>query len=210
MTRLVEHVWRSWPALLGALALGYLLGSIPFGLLLTRLSGGPDIRAHRLRQYRRDQCAAHRPQGPRRRDPALRHAEGHRRGLLIASRARRRGRACRRPRRLPRPPVSGLARLQGRQGRRDLYRRPARLLLARSAGLLRDLARGRRRHPLFVAVGPGRQRGHAGRPVVARQSPEAGLLFVAMAVLVFIMHRANIARLLAGTEAKIGQSAVKP
>jgi glycerol-3-phosphate acyltransferase PlsY len=30
--------------LLLALALGYLFGSIPFGLLLTRFSGGPDIR----------------------------------------------------------------------------------------------------------------------------------------------------------------------
>ncbi len=28
-----------------AFAFGYLLGSIPFGLLLTRASGGPDIRA---------------------------------------------------------------------------------------------------------------------------------------------------------------------
>jgi acyl phosphate:glycerol-3-phosphate acyltransferase len=28
-----------------ALAFGYLLGSIPFGLLLTRVAGGPDIRA---------------------------------------------------------------------------------------------------------------------------------------------------------------------
>ena len=28
-----------------ALAVGYLLGSIPFGLLLTRVAGGPDIRA---------------------------------------------------------------------------------------------------------------------------------------------------------------------
>jgi glycerol-3-phosphate acyltransferase PlsY len=33
------------PAYLGALALGYLLGSIPFGLLLTRLAGTQDIRA---------------------------------------------------------------------------------------------------------------------------------------------------------------------
>ena len=28
-----------------AFAFGYLLGSIPFGLLLTRAAGGPDIRA---------------------------------------------------------------------------------------------------------------------------------------------------------------------
>jgi glycerol-3-phosphate acyltransferase PlsY len=33
-----------WPAL-AALALGYLLGSIPFGLLLTRIAGTQDIRA---------------------------------------------------------------------------------------------------------------------------------------------------------------------
>jgi glycerol-3-phosphate acyltransferase PlsY len=33
-----------WPAL-AALVLGYLLGSIPFGLLLTRLAGTADIRA---------------------------------------------------------------------------------------------------------------------------------------------------------------------
>ena len=32
----------------------------------------------------------------------------------------------------------------------------------------------------------------------------------ALALLVFVMHRANIARLIAGTESKIGQSAVKP
>jgi acyl phosphate:glycerol-3-phosphate acyltransferase len=34
-----------WPILLGALVIGYCLGSIPFGLLLTRLTGGPDIRS---------------------------------------------------------------------------------------------------------------------------------------------------------------------
>jgi glycerol-3-phosphate acyltransferase PlsY len=34
----------SWTGILGALALGYLLGSVPFGLLLTRLAGTQDIR----------------------------------------------------------------------------------------------------------------------------------------------------------------------
>ena len=32
------------PYYFAALAFGYLLGSIPFGLVLTRLAGGPDIR----------------------------------------------------------------------------------------------------------------------------------------------------------------------
>jgi glycerol-3-phosphate acyltransferase PlsY len=34
-----------YPHILLALAFGYLLGSIPFGLLLTKLTGGPDLRA---------------------------------------------------------------------------------------------------------------------------------------------------------------------
>ena len=34
-----------YPHILLALAFGYLLGSIPFGLVLTRLTGGPDLRA---------------------------------------------------------------------------------------------------------------------------------------------------------------------
>lgn len=32
------------PAALAAVSIGYLLGSIPFGILLTKLSGGPDLR----------------------------------------------------------------------------------------------------------------------------------------------------------------------
>ena len=59
-----------------ALLLGYLLGSIPFGLLLTRLAGKGDIRDDRLGQYRRDQRAADRPQGARRRDLLLDAAKG--------------------------------------------------------------------------------------------------------------------------------------
>jgi acyl phosphate:glycerol-3-phosphate acyltransferase len=34
-----------YPHILLGLAFGYLLGSIPFGLLLTKLTGGPDLRA---------------------------------------------------------------------------------------------------------------------------------------------------------------------
>ena len=34
-----------FPHILAGLAFGYLLGSIPFGLLLTKLTGGPDLRA---------------------------------------------------------------------------------------------------------------------------------------------------------------------
>ncbi|WP_298850788.1 glycerol-3-phosphate acyltransferase, partial [uncultured Sphingomonas sp.] len=34
-----------WIEPLAVLALGYVLGSIPFGLLLTRMAGGGDIRA---------------------------------------------------------------------------------------------------------------------------------------------------------------------
>jgi glycerol-3-phosphate acyltransferase PlsY len=35
----------SWPAFGLSLVVGYLLGSIPFGIVLTRLSGGPDLRS---------------------------------------------------------------------------------------------------------------------------------------------------------------------
>jgi len=37
--------WSLAPQYAAALVFGYLLGSIPFGILLTRLSGGPDLRA---------------------------------------------------------------------------------------------------------------------------------------------------------------------
>jgi glycerol-3-phosphate acyltransferase PlsY len=37
--------WLLVPSVIGALAFGYLLGSIPFGLVLTRLAGTQDIRA---------------------------------------------------------------------------------------------------------------------------------------------------------------------
>src|SRR5208337_1115959 len=39
------HAWGSWDSCAAALAFGYLCGSIPFGLILTRLAGTPDIRS---------------------------------------------------------------------------------------------------------------------------------------------------------------------
>jgi glycerol-3-phosphate acyltransferase PlsY len=38
-------IGTTYPHILLALAFGYLLGSIPFGLVLTKLTGGPDLRA---------------------------------------------------------------------------------------------------------------------------------------------------------------------
>ena len=37
--------WSLVPAYAGALAFGYLCGSIPFGVLITRLAGAPDVRS---------------------------------------------------------------------------------------------------------------------------------------------------------------------
>src|SRR5271165_4267011 len=39
------HAWGSSDSCAAALAFGYLCGSIPFGLILTRLAGTPDIRS---------------------------------------------------------------------------------------------------------------------------------------------------------------------
>ncbi|MEM6902696.1 MAG: glycerol-3-phosphate 1-O-acyltransferase PlsY [Pseudomonadota bacterium] len=36
---------HSWPFFLTAIAVGYLVGSIPFGVILTKLAGGPDLRS---------------------------------------------------------------------------------------------------------------------------------------------------------------------
>ena len=97
---------------------------------------------HRLRQYRRHQRAPHRP------------ARTRRRRRSSSTRSRAPPRSCRRlryrprtsalfagARRVPRPPLSGLARLQGRQGRRHLSRR-ARSALALAGGARRSASSG--------------------------------------------------------------------
>ena len=129
--RLTRHApslnWsHALPYYAAALAFGYLLGSIPFGLILTRLAGTPDIRSigsgnigatNVLRTGRKGLAAA----------TLIGDALKGTVAVLVVYRRSygQRTRDPRRARRLPRPPVSGLARLQGRQGRRHLYRHSA-------------------------------------------------------------------------------------
>ena len=65
--------------------------------------------------------------------------------------------ARRRPRRLPRPSLSGLAALQGRQGRRNLPRHPDRAEMVDRADLRGGLAQHRLPDQIFLALGLDRQ-----------------------------------------------------
>ena len=122
------------------LLFGYLLGSIPFGLLLTRAAGLGDVRkigsgnigaTNVLRTGNKGLAAA----------TLLLDALKGTAAVLIAGHFGAELGAGRRPRRLPRPPLPGLARLQGRQGRGHLSRRADRPGLAGGADLRRRLAR---------------------------------------------------------------------
>ena len=120
-----------------ALVLGYLLGSIPFGLFFTRLVGRGDVRTigsgnigatNVLRTGRKGLAAA---------TLILRRAEGHR-GRAHRRLSRRTG-CCDAgwPRRVSRPSVPGLAEISRRQGCRRLYRHPDRPALAGGDPVLR-------------------------------------------------------------------------
>ena len=58
------------------LLLGYLLGSVPFGLLLTRAAGLGDVRDIGSGNIGATNVLQDRPQGARRRDPAARRRQG--------------------------------------------------------------------------------------------------------------------------------------
>jgi glycerol-3-phosphate acyltransferase PlsY len=199
----------AWPALLGASAIGYLLGSIPFGLLLTRLTGGPDIRSvgsgnigatNVLRTGRKGLAAATLIADMLKGTAAVvlaRHTLGP--DAAIAA---------------------GLGAFLGHlfpiwlgfKGGKGVATYIGVLLGFSWIAVL-----------IFGAI-------WIGVAALTRYSSLSGLmacaitplvlwgagkldeaaLFIVMSVLVFIMHRANIARLMAGTEAKIGQATVKP
>jgi glycerol-3-phosphate acyltransferase PlsY len=199
----------AWPMLLAALVLGYLLGSIPFGLLLTRLTGGPDIRnigsgnigaTNVLRTGRKGLAAATLLADMLKGTAAVlltRHLFGA--GDAIAG---------------------GLGAFLGHlfpvwlgfKGGKGVATFIGVLLGFSWIAVL-----------VFGAIWIGtaaltRYSSLSGLLACAAtpamlwmlDKPAEAALFLAMAALVFIMHRANIARLIAGTESRIGQPAVKP
>ena len=198
-----------WPALLGAWVVGYLLGSIPFGLLLTRFSGGPDIRnigsgnigATNVLRTGRKGLAAATLLADMLKGTAAVLLTGHVLGAEAAI-------------------AGGLGAFLGHlfpvwlgfKGGKGVATFIGVLLgfswiaVLIYGAIWIGIAAVTRYSSLSGLIAC------AAAPVVLwmlNRPTEAGLFFV-MAVLVFIMHRANIARLIAGTETRIGQSAVKP
>ena len=154
--------------LLGPFLVGYLLGSIPFGLLLTRAAGLGGHPQGRIGQYRRHQCAAHRPQGAGRSDPAARCLEGRRGRVDLCPRQSDR---CHRRRRRRRawPHVPGVAAFQGRQGRRDHARHHVGPVLAGRGHRLCRVAAVRGSLALFVTRRPAQRRDRRDRRLVPGQ-----------------------------------------
>ena len=204
-----SSVLAMWPALLGALAIGYLFGSIPFGLLLTRFSGGPDIRGigsgnigatNVLRTGRKGLAAATLLADMLKGTAAVlltRYLFGSE-AAIAAGLGAFLGHVF--PVWLGFKGGKGVATFIG-------------VLLGFSwvavliyAAIWIGIAAITRYSSLSGLVAC------AATPAVlwALDMPVAAVLFLTMVVLVFILHRANIARLIAGTETRIGQSAVKP
>jgi glycerol-3-phosphate acyltransferase PlsY len=198
-----------WPVLLGALVIGYLFGSIPFGLLLTRLTGGPDIRdigsgnigaTNVLRTGRRGLAAA----------------------TLLGDMLKGTAAVV-----LTRYLFGPEAAIAGGFGAFVGHLFPVWLGFRGGKGVatfigvllgfswIAVLIYG----AIWIAIAAVTRYSSlsglvacAAAPAVlwALGSPSEATLFFVMAVLVFIMHRGNISRLMAGTETKIGRSAVKP
>ena len=204
-----SSVLAMWPVSVGALAIGYLFGSIPFGLVLTRFSGGPDIRGigsgnigatNVLRTGRKGLAAATLLADMLKGTAAVlltRHLLGAE-AAIAAGLGAFLGHVF--PIWLGFKGGKGVATFIG-------------VLLGFSwiavliyGAIWIGTAAVTRYSSLSGLIAC------AATPAVlwALNKPTEAALFFVMAVLVFIMHRANIARLIAGTETKIGQALVKP
>jgi len=194
-----------WIVPLSALVLGYLLGSIPFGLILTRASGAGDLRTigsgnigatNVLRTGRKGLAAA---------TLLLDAAKGA--AAVFAAEAIQPGLGT----------VGGLAAFFGhcypvwlgfRGGKGVATLLGIALALSWTIGLvyagvwLGMLA-------LFRYSSLGGLTAALSAPVAAIMTGEIGLfpLFLALALMVVWKHRSNIARLIAGTEPRVGQKA---
>ena len=195
------------PPYAAALVFGYLCGSIPFGIVLTRLAGAPGPSRHRLRQYRRHQCVAHRPQGAGGRD------------ARSATCSRAPSRSCSPHTCLGHDFAIAAAvgaflghlfpvwlRFRGGKG------------VATYIGVLLGLA-----WPaavvfcaIWLAIAALTRYSSLAALIASAATPaflwwrgdiRDAPVFLLLSVLLWIMHRANIARLLGGTEGKIGASA---
>ena len=187
--------------------LGYVLGSIPFGLVLAEAAGLGDIRrigsgnigaTNVLRTGRRGLALG---------TLLLDGGKGALAIVLGASLGR-----------VPGMAVGGMAAVlghlfpvwlgfRGGKGRGDRLRRADRLQPARRADRGRRLGLGRRGDRLSSA---GALAAFVAAPLLAWVADTPPLLLwmqVAVGVLVWVRHSANIRRLLAGTEPRIGQRA---
>ena len=171
----------SWPTL-AALAFGYLLGSIPFGLILTRLAGTQDIRSigsgnigatNVLRTGRKGLAAA----------TLLGDMLKGTLAVLLVARWLGRHAMLRRCRRRS-APFSAICFRSGSASRAARASRPISACcsaLAWPAALVfgADLARGRGAHPLFVARRADRERGDARSFSGSSASTPEAVLFLA-------------------------------
>jgi glycerol-3-phosphate acyltransferase PlsY len=191
-----------------ALALGYLLGSIPFGLILTRAAGAGDLRAigsgnigatNVLRTGRRDLAAA---------TLVLDALKGT--AAVLAAGALFGGSAAQ---------AAALGALLGHMfpvwlGFRGGKGVATYLGCAMGVSIVAALAFA----AAWLLTAALTRLSSAGALVacmvtpmalLALGQPSAALIFLVMAALVWIRHRANIERLIAGTEPRIGQKAAE-
>ncbi len=192
--------------LLPAFVIGYLCGSILFGLILTKLAGTGDILRHRLRQHRRDQRAAHRPQGLLAAATLIGDMLKGTVAVTIAGLALGGSQAAM---------IAALGaflghlfpiwlKFKGGKGVATYIGVLLGLFWPAAIRILHRLARNRLRVPLLVAVGAGGERGDADLAVVVRLLSDGRAVPGAHRTALRTCIGPNIQRLMNGTEGRIG------